>query len=523
MSMRNALSVLLVSSLLLIPSLAGAADLATVDVTADLVTFQPQIPYSQVRVTVTGPAGFAVVKSFAAGEVPSVQLSGADGHYKYELRFAPELNSETQATLARGRAEGSGSDAGLGGDAATDKRTVQRGWFSLAGGSVVPKRQEPPPKVVLTNANGVIRNALCVGVDCPDSPAFGDSSVLMMENNNRIKFGDTSAAPFPNNDWEIEANSNVSGGANYLGFNDCGTADNDGDCATDLVFAIEAGARQSALYVESDGDVGIGTSNPVTDLHIVTGNTPTMRLDQDGSSGFAPQVWDLAGNETSFFIRDVTGGSRLPFRIQPVAPSNSLFILNDGDVVLGGTSADADVRLQINANTSANFGGLRVKNTGTGNVQTQFAGNTWEWRQTFRSGDLIFDSQEDGANELVLTTGGVLTVTSVVQTSDKNLKENVESVKPGDILDRLATIPIQRWNFTEDQADTPHLGPMAQDFYAAFGLGSDDKHIAATDADGVALAAIQALNQRLLAAVEKLEAENHALAARLEALEAMEP
>ena len=63
MSMRNALSVLLVSSLLLIPSLAGAADLATVDVTADLVTFQPQIPYSQVRVTVTGPAGFAVVKT----------------------------------------------------------------------------------------------------------------------------------------------------------------------------------------------------------------------------------------------------------------------------------------------------------------------------------------------------------------------------------------------------------------------------------------------------------------------------
>jgi hypothetical protein len=160
-----------------------------------------------------------------------------------------------------------------------------------------------------------------------------------MENNNRIKFGDTSVSPFPNNDWEIEANSNLSGGQSYLGFNDCGSADNDGDCTTDLVFAVEAGARSSALYVESDGDVGFGTSNPVVNLHVVDGNTPTLRLQQDGSSGFAPQTWDVAGNETSFFIRDATSSSTLPFRIQGGgAPSSSIFIASDGDVGMGTSS-----------------------------------------------------------------------------------------------------------------------------------------------------------------------------------------
>ena len=67
-------------------------------------------------------------------------------------------------------------------------------------------------------------------------------------------------------------------------------------------------------------------------------------------------------------------------------------------------------------------------------------------------------------------------------------------MSPRDVLDKIAAMPISRWNFKGDAA-TPHLGPMAQDFHAAFGLGTDDKHIATVDADGVALAAIQGLNE----------------------------
>ena len=58
-------------------------------------------------------------------------------------------------------------------------------------------------------------------------------------------------------------------------------------------------------------------------------------------------------------------------------------------------------------------------------------------------------------------------------------------------------LPIARWNYKDDEASHRHLGPMAQDFYQTFGLGTNDKHIASLDMAGVALASIQALQQQV--------------------------
>jgi hypothetical protein len=80
--------------------------------------------------------------------------------------------------------------------------------------------------------------------------------------------------------------------------------------------------------------------------------------------------------------------------------------------------------------------------------------------------------------------------------SDRNLKEKFTPIDNQEILERVASLPISRWNFKTDAA-TQHIGPMAQDFYAAFNVGMDDRHIATVDEDGVALAAIQGLNQKL--------------------------
>jgi hypothetical protein len=83
-----------------------------------------------------------------------------------------------------------------------------------------------------------------------------------------------------------------------------------------------------------------------------------------------------------------------------------------------------------------------------------------------------------------------------VSSSDRNTKENFSTVDSMAVLDQVAKLPISRWNYKEDPA-TSHIGPMAQDFHAAFQVGPDDKHIATVDADGVALVAIQALNQKV--------------------------
>jgi hypothetical protein len=70
---------------------------------------------------------------------------------------------------------------------------------------------------------------------------------------------------------------------------------------------------------------GFGTDAPLLPMHLVAADTPALRLEQtNGGSG--AQTWDVAGNEGNFFVRDVTGGSTLPFRIRIGAPTSSIDI-----------------------------------------------------------------------------------------------------------------------------------------------------------------------------------------------------
>ncbi|MBI5383579.1 MAG: hypothetical protein HZA90_02720 [Verrucomicrobia bacterium] len=91
--------------------------------------------------------------------------------------------------------------------------------------------------------------------------------------------------------------------------------------------------------------------------------------------------------------------------------------------------------------------------------------------------------------------GNLTTAGTVNGSSDRHAKERFTSVDPREILSRVTALPISEWSYKAD-AGTRHIGPMAQDFHTAFNVGTDDKHITMVDADGVALAAIQGLNQK---------------------------
>jgi hypothetical protein len=103
--------------------------------------------------------------------------------------------------------------------------------------------------------------------------------------------------------------------------------------------------------------------------------------------------------------------------------------------------------------------------------------------------------------------------------SDRNAKENFASASAREILDQVAALPLATWNYKAQGAGVRHLGPTAQDFHAAFGLGENDRTIATVDADGVALAAIQGLNHKLDERVKEQAAEIQELKVRLAALE----
>jgi Chaperone of endosialidase len=135
-------------------------------------------------------------------------------------------------------------------------------------------------------------------------------------------------------------------------------------------------------------------------------------------------------------------------------------------------------------------------------------------------GDLFSDQTISTWNGAFLSDTGVWT-----NASDRNAKQDFAAVDPGSVLDKVVALPITTWHYKTDTTEQ-HLGPMAQDFRAAFGLGADDKHIGTLDEEGVALAAIKGLNAKLERDNAELQAEsaelrsrNDDLGRRLEALE----
>ena len=102
------------------------------------------------------------------------------------------------------------------------------------------------------------------------------------------------------------------------------------------------------------------------------------------------------------------------------------------------------------------------------------------------------------------------------------MKENFADIDGEEILRRLRAVPILEWNYKTQSARIRHIGPMAQDFMAAFHVGDDDRHISTIDPDGIALAGVKALDTRTLTQQQEIDAlrqENAELRERLERLE----
>ena len=105
--------------------------------------------------------------------------------------------------------------------------------------------------------------------------------------------------------------------------------------------------------------------------------------------------------------------------------------------------------------------------------------------------------------------------------SDVNVKEHFRDWAAEDVLSGIARMPVREWNYKTQDASIRHMGPTAQDFHAAFGLGESNLRINTIDADGVALAAVKALEMRTRELNERLTRENDELRARLARLESL--
>jgi len=360
--------------------------LASISAMGASVRWEVTAPNAGVTMTVLAPDGRAFRNEFPAGTSPEFRLTDKlgerlpDGAYAYELRLTPVLSASAKETLKAARGKDDDAEAVRAArKPVLSTPLVDSGTFSILNGAIVvagaqeetgarpaSKSIERPRLPGMTLGNAVTKNqqhhslliampdqvipddlivqgSACVGLDCVNNETFGFDTIRVKENNTRIQFDDTSAAPFPTNNWQIRANSSASGGTSFLGFVDQG-ANGNSETGT-VVFGVEAGAPANSVRVSSTGRVGLRTGTPVLDLQITTGNTPAQRLEQTSAGGFTAQTWDIAGNEANFFVRDVTGGSHLPFRIRPGAPTSSIDISATGNVGIG--TASPDTRLSV--------------------------------------------------------------------------------------------------------------------------------------------------------------------------------
>ena len=259
--------------------------------------------------------------------------------------------------------------------------------------------------------------------------------------------------------------------------------------------------------------VGIGTPTPWAALLDVEGDVRINKHD----------LLFYPGNDMYHGV-GFYGGDKLFAGVNVNGP----VLYGNGGGALGSVGASSKIALQwndsqnvigygdISAPTVTATSQLRIYGART--VLSGFDGTGSHWFGPDPDSDLAFGIRRAGINDYDFSLKGRFYAASFNTTSDRNAKENVQPVNTQAVLEKVAGLPISEWNFKGDAA-TPHLGPMAQDFHAAFGVGTDDKHIATVDADGVALAAIQGLNQKLEEQLRAKDARIQSLEERLAALE----
>jgi hypothetical protein len=460
------------------------------------INFMPKVSYAEMRVSVARADGSVFQETFESGSMPYLDLSticgstSRDGIYTYELRIIPAARQKIRGDVERAGLERS--------EPRVHRALVQTGSFSVQNGAIVTPSgaQEGLSRTqdVLHYDDVIITGSLCVGFDCINGESFGYCTMKLKENNLQICFEDTSTGTFPTNDWKIQINDTTSGGASYFTL-----WDTDGGVRP---FTIEAGAPAHSLYVEDYGRVGLGTSIPYVELHIVDGDSPTVRLDQDGSSGWAPQSWDLCGNETNFFLRDVTNGSKLCFRVQPNTPSNTLCLKSDGKVGIGTwspaytmevetTGVNAEIAVErtsgatnfISAGASYGFFGTTTNHPLRMNVNGS-------WRMQLNA-----DNSLTMASGATCTAGGVWT-----STSSREAKENIKNLTTDEAIEALDGLTPVKFNYKAEKEEE-YVGFIAEDVPELVS-SKDRKHMTPMDVVAVLTKVVQE-QQKTIAELKK--------------------
>jgi hypothetical protein len=353
-------------------------------------------------------------------------------------------------------------------------------------------------------------------------------SLVAGGSNNRISsnsWGSSIGGGSENSIGDLSSGSTIAGGGlNSIGTNSFGAVIGGGSenkVASESSHALVAGGFRNDIGTNSfDAVIGGGYENKIADLSthstIVGGRENAIGSNSRSSAiagGYLNTIQDNSidsvisgGDQNSIGVNSrqsaIGGGT------ENQVLDNSLYATIPG----GYRNVAALYSFAAGANAWATNRGSFVwsddSSTGTGSSADRSV--------TFRaSGGYRFFTGTGSAGAQLLPGA---TAWSVL--SDRNVKKDIQPLDCQQVLDKLGQVRLFEWRYLWQEASTPpNLGPMAQDFKAAFYPGSDDKTISTIEFDGVALAAIQGLNQKLEQQLAAREKEIANLKARLEKLE----
>lgn len=486
--------------------------IAEMVVGATRIDWLPVGDSERLTLTLAGPEGLWIRRDIAAGQPAYLSLFDEDGQklpdgtYTYELR-----------PIRAGR----------------ERPLAQSGHFSIKDGSFVSAPAKPPLRHVtahVTDDELIIQGNACIGGSCTTTD--NDFPVLKLKGQNpNILFEDVedppSLASTPTNDWAIRINpSDV---AKFSIFDVGGSL---------TPFSILGGAPDNSLFISDNGNVGLGTATPSVPLHLQnrSGNTNTnVAVVTSSDSQTLVRIFETATTGGLFAVFDSGGNEDIR-----LSATGTSWLASDGDVGIGTTSPATQLHVRdtgsrgkiLAENASATTTPrelLEIRNNGQVGFILKDTTLSARWNIATLGSTLIHDNQANAGVELTLGNTGNLTIAgTLTQGSDRDTKRDIAPVQPEEILAKVANLPITTWNRKTDPSSVRHMGPMAQDFAAVFGLGDDDRHIAILDMAGVSLASIQALHRMVTEStaqkdeeIAQLRRENADLAQRLAALEAL--
>ena len=231
---------------------------------------------------------------------------------------------------------------------------------------------------------------MCIGNACDDSTvgAPGQPPLKLRWSDPSLVFEDsTTTSSIPKRDWRIQINDNTVGGLDRFSIQDEG--DTPGEEIPVIPFTIIGGAPENSFWIADDGDIGLGTSLPQGDLHIVSSGTPVSLRMQNG--GASPYNWEMQSNSLNWFVKNVTG-NRVPFVVRAGARDSTLVLSDDSFVGVGtaapeellhirSDAANTDAFALFDANGSGSDAAFRLRQNGV--IPT-----TWEFRNQQDSGRL---------------------------------------------------------------------------------------------------------------------------------------